>query len=363
MNLKFTMQIKTSHLLGTDELQFGFKHKTSTCHALYTLKSTIDYFNKKGSNVYVAFLDCTKAFDRISHFGLFSELIRRAIPLCILMCLMFWYFNMTSDVKWGSVTSSSFSVPLGIKQGGINSPEFFACYFNGLTTLLREKKIGCHMYNMFIAIVLFADDICLLAPTRFALEKMISICTDYCSKYGLSFNSKKSKIMVFSKKMVDYDSLKPISMNGISVDYVDHVTYLGTKIVRDGGFCFSSSDDLLSFYRSANSILNSLHKPSKAVLMHLLYANCLPTLSYASAVKEYPSRQMTDCNTAVNDAIRKIFTYDRWQSVRELRISYGYKSLIEIFALAKKKFQDGLLGHHNTIVRRIAYYSSLEVEQ
>ena len=45
--------------------------------------------------------------------------------------------------------------------------------------------------------------------------------------------------------------------------------------------------------------------------------------------------------------------HDRWQSVRELRISYGYKSLIEIFALAKKKFQDGLLGHHNTIVRRI----------
>ena len=357
---EFAIQIKTSHLLGTDELQFGFKSRTSTSHAIYTLKSTIDYFNKKGSNVYVAFLDCTKAFDRISHFGLFSELIRRGIPLCILMCLVFWYLNMTSIVKWGSVVSNSFSVPLGIKQGGINSPEFFSCYFDGLTKLLREKKIGCHMYGIFLAIILFADDICLLAPTRSALEKMISTCTGYCSRYGLDFNTKKSKIMVFSGKKVSYDSLKPIYMNGKLVDYVNSVTYLGTKIVSDRGFGFSSSDDRLSFYRSANSILNSLQKPKEEVLIHLLYAFCIPTLTYACAIKEYPYQQMQDCNTAVNDAIRKIVTFERWESVRKLRLGFGYKSLIEMFAFAKKKFNDGLISHPNCLIRRIAYYNSLE---
>ena len=65
---------------------------------------------------------------------------------------------MTSNVKWGSVKSESFPVPLGIKQGGINSPEFFACYFDGLTKLLRALKIGCHMYCIFLAMILFADD-------------------------------------------------------------------------------------------------------------------------------------------------------------------------------------------------------------
>ena len=65
---EFAIQMKTSHLLGTDHLQFGFKGKTSTNHALYALKSTISHFNENGSNVYVAFLDCTKAFDRISHW-------------------------------------------------------------------------------------------------------------------------------------------------------------------------------------------------------------------------------------------------------------------------------------------------------
>ena len=36
------IQIKTGHLLGTDDLQFGFKSRTSSSHALYAMKSTID---------------------------------------------------------------------------------------------------------------------------------------------------------------------------------------------------------------------------------------------------------------------------------------------------------------------------------
>ena len=177
---EIAIQIKTSHLLTTDDLQFGFKPKTGTNHALYCLKSTVDHFINHGSRVYVAFLDCSKAFDRISHSGLFTCLMKRDIPLSILMCLIFWYSNMYSMVKWGSEISSSFPVPLGIKQGGINSPDFFSCYFDGLTKLLKSMKMGCHIGSMFLASIFYADDIVLLAPTRHALQQMIIKCESYC---------------------------------------------------------------------------------------------------------------------------------------------------------------------------------------
>ena len=83
--------------------------------------------------------------------------------------------------------------------------------------------------------ILFADDLCLLAPTRNALNKMIQICADYCKEYGLNFNPKKSKVVVFSKSAVDYTKLGPIMLNGSKIEYVDSVSYLGTTIENNKG--------------------------------------------------------------------------------------------------------------------------------
>ena len=182
---------------------------------------------------------------------------------------------------------------------------------------------------------------------------MISECADYCRLHALSFNPVKSKIMVFSRTNMTGDRLKPIILNGTAINVVNQIKYLGTSIVSNPALSFLARPDLQSFYRSANSILNVLKKPDVLVQMHLLYANCVPILSYASSVKEYSAREMMDCNTAVNDAIRKIFSYNRWESVRELRNGCGYKSLTEIFAIAREKFQNSLCSHANSIVCRL----------
>ena len=47
---------------------------------------------------------------------------------------------------------------------------------------------------------------------------------------------------------------------------------------------------------------------------------------------------MQQLNVALNDSIRRIFTYNRWESVRFLRLSFGYPSLIEIFENRSRKF-------------------------
>ena len=250
--------------------------------------------------------------------------------------------------------SREFSVPLGIKQGGINSPDFFGVYFDDLSKLLRQLEIGCHMFGLFLALLMFADDIVLMAPTRMALNKLIGTCSEYCTEFGLSFNSKKSKVMIFSKTRVDHHSFEPVTLNGIALDYANSVTYLGTKIVNDKGLSFSCENDLIKFYRASNSILNAINKPSEEILLQLLYSNCIPTLTYACAVKDYPSRQMQNCNTAVNDALRLIFGYHRWESVRQLRESFGYKSLTDIFGRSCKKFHERLPYHPNSIISHIA---------
>ena len=207
------------------------------------------------------------------------------------------------------------------------------------------------MYRLFVAIILFADDICLLAPTRSALQKLIESCESYCREFCLSFNPRKSKILVFSKKSVDLSSLQPVILNGSPIEYVQSIKYLGVTITSYKAFAFSPTNDLANFYRSSNSILNALHKPSEPVLMHLLYTNCVPTLTYACSIKLFSAKEMQECSTALNNAIRRIFTYHRWESIRVLRETFGYKSLIEMFSAMSRKFVISLPTHPNSIIR------------
>ena len=79
-------------------------------------------------------------------------------------------------------------------------------------------------------------------------------------------------------------------------------------------------------------------------------------LSYACAMKQYTSRDMTSCNTAVNTVIRKIFGFKRWESVRMLWESFGYKSIYKIFARARNIFLESCKTHPNPVFKFIVSF-------
>ena len=67
------LRLKFGHYLTSHDLQFGFKPRHSTTHAVFSLKSCVNYFTRRDSSVFVAFLDFSKAFDTVSHCGLFLK--------------------------------------------------------------------------------------------------------------------------------------------------------------------------------------------------------------------------------------------------------------------------------------------------
>ena len=80
--------------LHSDQLQFGFKEQSSCCHALFGFTETVKYFTERGNKVHCAFLDASKAFDKILHNGLFLKLIDKGVPLPFLRILVSWYCKL-----------------------------------------------------------------------------------------------------------------------------------------------------------------------------------------------------------------------------------------------------------------------------
>jgi len=63
----------------------------------------------------------------------------------------------------------------------------------------------------------------------------------------------------------------PLSINERQLDYVSESKYKGLS--------FSAMPEILSFHRSWNSIANGRARPSKDILLKILYTNCVPVLT------------------------------------------------------------------------------------
>ena len=239
--------IKIDPYLATDDLQFGYKKKHSTSHAIYTVKRCIDYFCDHGSHIYASFLDCTKGFDRVSHDGLFTKLIGRNVPYGWLRILTYWYSNLFSIVKWENAYSHPFRVISGVRQGGVLSAKFWALYMNDLVLLLRRTHKGCYMANLFLASILYADDLCLLAPSRSAMQKLLDTCSDYAQFWCIRYNEQKTKLMYFGKNYSSF-TCHPLSLNDKPLEFVSEWKYLGVILQTGSGFsCSAKKPSLLKF--------------------------------------------------------------------------------------------------------------------
>ena len=105
--------------------------------------------------------------------------------------IIYWYSNMLSNCRWIDSFSEYFSVPSGVRQGGILSPYFWAVYVDDLIIRLRKSGYGCYIQSIFFACIFYADDVALLSPTVNGMQKLIDICSSYARENALKFNFKR----------------------------------------------------------------------------------------------------------------------------------------------------------------------------
>ena len=59
------------------------------------------------------------------------------------------------------------------------SPKLFAIYVDDLSHELTLGKSGCYIDDQCMNHVMYADDICLMAPSAIGLQKMLDVCFDF----------------------------------------------------------------------------------------------------------------------------------------------------------------------------------------
>ena len=62
---------------------------------------------------------------------------------------------------------------------------------------LEKSGVGCYIGLLFVGAFAYADDVVLLAPTVFALNKMLRVASTFSIDFMISFNASKSKLIIF----------------------------------------------------------------------------------------------------------------------------------------------------------------------
>ena len=189
-----------------------------------------------------------------------------------------------------------FQTPSGVKQGDVLSPTLFSLYINDLAVEIKNSDVGIHLDNITLGILLYADDIALLAESEDDLQYLLNLLKTWCHRWRLTINQKKTQIIHFRKKGTPRS--KNTFLLGTSVlEYTPEYKYLGFCL--DEFMTYEAGMKRLSGSagRALGSVVNKL-KICKdlgyATYTHLFEACVSPVLNYAAGIWRYKESKSSD---------------------------------------------------------------------
>ena len=139
------------------------------------------------------------------------------------------YDSLLSCIRANSEYSDFFDCPVGVRQGCVLSPTIFSLFINQLANYITETgRHGIQLLSGLVElfILLFADDVALLATIPYGLQNQLNSLKACCDRLHMEVNRDKTKIMVFRKG--DYLSKhEKWYYDGIEMEVVNKYHYHG----------------------------------------------------------------------------------------------------------------------------------------
>ena len=223
------------------EAQAGFRPGMGTTDNIFVLHGLITHILNQGSKLYCAFVDFTKAFDYVVRENLWYKLIKFGLRGKVLNIIKSMYSSVKSRVKHCNKLGNEFYCSLGVRQGECLSPLLFSLFLNDIEEHFFQsgrEGLDINIFKMFL--LLYADDIVIFANSAEELQHSLDSLGDYCRKWKLKVNLKKTKVMVFRKGGILSNNLI-FHYEGEPVEIVKSFKYLGIVFTTGGSFAEAQS--------------------------------------------------------------------------------------------------------------------------
>ena len=195
------------------ESQCGFRKNRGTIDMIFTAQQLQEKCQEQNVDLYMTFVDLTKAFDTVIREGLWKIMAKFGCPAKFIAMVQQCHDGMLARVQNDGKFSDPFSVTNGVKQGCVLASTLFSMMFSAMLTdafqdgdngipiryrfdgklfnlrrLQAKSKVQTEVLDEF----LFADDMAKGAPTKEKMQKGVDQVSDSCDSYDLTISIKKT---------------------------------------------------------------------------------------------------------------------------------------------------------------------------
>ena len=245
--------------------------------------------NKINGQNFCACVDFKKAFDFVDRDFLLFKLRKLGIDGNFYNAIKALYSNSRSSIKINDKLTDGFDIKSGVRQGDSLSPTLFALFLNDLATDIKDIDAGILVGGICLSILLYADDIVLMAPTAEKLQSMLNVLEQWCRKWGMAINTNKTQILHVRNRQRPRSDFK-FNCLGSEIKYTESYKYLGYTINEhlhnENNMVTLTSAASRSFGR-VHSIFKNIGNMGIKTYETMCHSYVYPIMNYASGVWGY----------------------------------------------------------------------------
>jgi hypothetical protein len=239
------------------EEQNGFRSARGTVDSLFCLRILSSYCREKGIPCFIAFVDLTKAYDKVARAVLWLLLERLGVPANLVGLIKGLHVGTVARVREAGKFSEEFELLIGLKQGSIFAPVLFNIFFGAIIKAIRKRfeeervndvkvqtgipmtdpiskstftvqKNSCRMVS--VSDILYADDSAFMAMSEEGLQKMMCIADVVLAAFGQEISIKKTEVMVVQPKGAGRVQMAGVEIRGQTLGSCDSFKYVGSQV-------------------------------------------------------------------------------------------------------------------------------------
>ena len=333
---------------------------------VFTARQLKEKCQEQNVDLYMTFVDFTKAFDTVSREGLWKSMAKFGCPAKFIAMVRQFHDGMLARVQNDGEFSDPFPVANGVKQGCILASTLFSMMFSAMLTVVSQDgdngipvryRFDGKLFNLrwlqakskvqteVLDDFLFADDIAKGAPTEEKMQEDVDQVSDSCDSYALTISIKKT-VVVYQPAHGKAYKEPTITVKGQRLQVVDKFTYLGSTLSGVVHIDDEVNARIAKASAAFGGLRGSIRDRSGIRLdtkLEVYRSVVLPTLFYACKTWTVYQRHAKRLNHFYTSCLRKLLKI-KWQDRiqdKEVLKRAGMQSVHTLLELAHLKW----IGH------------------